>query len=62
MVTSSVAAIRGIDPLNMPDGNILTEENWTDVSTEIGKSPYAKSKTLAERAAWDFLKALPEDE
>ena len=46
----------------MPDGNILTEEHWTDVTTEIGKGPYIKSKTLAEKAAWDFLKALPDDE
>lgn len=23
---------------------------------------YSKSKTLAEKAAWDFQKALPEDE
>jgi len=23
---------------------------------------YEKSKTLAEKAAWDFVKALPEDE
>lgn len=31
------------------------ETSWTDVSGE-GVSAYAKSKTLAERAAWDFVK------
>ncbi len=30
-----------------------TEESWTNVAGEV--SAYAKSKTLAERAAWDFV-------
>ena len=30
----------------------FTEEDWTDVSADI--APYQKSKTLAERAAWEF--------
>jgi nucleoside-diphosphate-sugar epimerase len=34
----------------------FTEENWTDLSHgNVG--PYPKSKTLAERAAWDFIKS-----
>ena len=41
---------------------MFTEEHWTDVTSEIGKGAYVKSKTLAERAAWDFVKALPEEE
>src|SRR5258706_2668668 len=32
------------------------ENNWSDVNGKIGA--YAKSKTLAERAAWDFVKNL----
>ena len=32
----------------------FTEENWTDVSGDDVR-PYAKSKTIAERAAWDFV-------
>jgi dihydroflavonol-4-reductase len=32
----------------------FTEQDWTDVDGP-GVSPYAKSKTLAERAAWDFV-------
>ncbi|HNO30570.1 MAG TPA: NAD-dependent epimerase/dehydratase family protein [Anaerolineales bacterium] len=32
---------------------VFTEENWSQVENHIGA--YAKSKTLAERAAWDFI-------
>ncbi|MBM2620331.1 aldehyde reductase [Actinoplanes sp. LDG1-06] len=31
----------------------FTEEDWTDVDADI--APYQKSKTLAERAAWEFV-------
>lgn len=34
---------------------ITTEANWTDPN-EKGLSAYEKSKVLAERAAWDFIK------
>jgi dihydroflavonol-4-reductase len=51
VLTSSFAAIGyGPQQLDRP----LTEENWTDPSTP-GLSAYVKSKTLAERAAWDFV-------
>ena len=33
----------------------LTESDWSDVKQ---CSPYEKSKTLAEKAAWDFVEAL----
>ena len=62
IVTSSIAAITGVSPENIPDDYTYTEEHWTDVNSEIGKGPYIKSKTLAEKAAWDFLKNLPEEE
>ena len=32
----------------------FTEEDWTDLSYP-SLQPYAKSKTIAERAAWDFI-------
>jgi dihydroflavonol-4-reductase len=32
----------------------FTEEDWTDVDAP-GVAPYQRSKTLAERAAWDFM-------
>lgn len=45
----------------VPGGNtssdkVHTEEDWSDVET---LDAYAKSKTLAEKAAWDFIKELP---
>jgi len=49
--TSSFAAIGyGHKPQDAP----FDETNWTNVNGE-GVSAYAKSKTLAERAAWDFM-------
>jgi nucleoside-diphosphate-sugar epimerase len=49
--TSSFAAIGyGHEPTDRP----FTEQDWTDVDG-AGVSAYAKSKTLAERAAWDFI-------
>jgi len=51
VLTSSFAAIGyGQPPMDRP----FTEEDWTDPDGD-GVSAYAKSKTLAERAAWDFI-------
>ncbi len=51
VVTSSVAAITGgTKPVSGP----LTERNWSDPANPK-LSPYACSKTIAERAAWDFM-------
>ena len=49
VLTSSFAAI-GYG--KMPPGP-FTEESWTDPTGKV--SAYVKSKTLAERAAWDFI-------
>jgi nucleoside-diphosphate-sugar epimerase len=51
VLTSSFAAIGyGHKEQKAP----FNETNWTDLSgTDV--APYAKSKTLAERAAWDFI-------
>ena len=56
VLTSSVAAISG----GFEIGGSFTEADWTDVD-KIGLA-YVKSKTLAEKAAWDFVKELPEKE
>jgi nucleoside-diphosphate-sugar epimerase len=51
VLTSSFAAIGyGHKPQSTP----FNETNWTDLNGE-GLTGYAKSKTLAERAAWDFI-------
>jgi nucleoside-diphosphate-sugar epimerase len=50
VLTSSFAAIGyGQRPQQTP----FNETNWTDPNSEI--TAYTKSKTLAERAAWDFM-------
>jgi dihydroflavonol-4-reductase len=58
VVTSSVAAVRGgVDSSSAP----LTEKDWTD--PENLKLPaYTRSKTIAERAAWDFVRGRGEVE
>lgn len=53
VLTSSFAAI-GYGKMP-PDGRPFTEESWTDPTARV--SAYVKSKTLAERAAWDFIAA-----
>ncbi|MEW6633232.1 MAG: aldehyde reductase [Pseudomonadota bacterium] len=51
VLTSSFAAVGyGQTPVA---GHPFTEENWTNLSEKV--SAYVKSKTLAERAAWDFI-------
>ena len=50
VLTSSFAAIGyGTEKLE----RAYTEEDWTDPTADV--SAYVKSKTLAERAAWDFM-------
>jgi dihydroflavonol-4-reductase len=51
VVTSSVAAVRGgVKSAPAP----LTEADWTD-GDNADLQPYTRSKTLAERAAWDLV-------
>ena len=51
VLTSSFAAIGyGLKPQSAP----FDETSWTDI-TGPGATPYIKSKTIAERAAWDFV-------
>ncbi len=52
VVTSSVAAISGSGkPVH---GRPLDERDWSDPDNPK-LTPYARSKTIAERAAWDFV-------
>jgi dihydroflavonol-4-reductase len=53
ILTSSVAAIYGRE---LPSGALTYDETmWTDVEHPVGRVAYTKSKTLAEKAAWDFV-------
>lgn len=53
VLTSSIVAIMN----DKKPGTLHDESDWCDVSLP-STTPYAKSKTLAERAAWDLAKSL----
>src|SRR4051794_39173409 len=58
VVTSSVAAIR------LSEGAAarpLDEGDWTDPDS-AGLTPYVRSKTIAERAAWDLVRERGEED
>jgi len=52
VLTSSFAAI-GYG--RAPRQDAFTEADWTDETADV--TPYVKSKTIAERAAWDFVRS-----
>jgi dihydroflavonol-4-reductase len=55
ILTSSMAAIYGRE---LPAGASEYDETmWTDVTHSVGRVAYTKSKTLAEKAAWDYIKS-----
>lgn len=58
VVTSSIAAITGG---LQPSSAALTEDDWSDPDNPR-LTPYARSKTIAERAAWDFVRERGETE
>ena len=56
VLTSSVVAVAG--SIGADDGSrLFTERDWPESPDSLGG--YAKSKMLAEREAWSFVKALP---
>mmetsp|Transcript_30911 Transcript_30911/g.73673 ORF Transcript_30911/g.73673 Transcript_30911/m.73673 type:complete len:353 (+) Transcript_30911:107-1165(+) len=57
VITSSTAAIVAG---HKDRTTAFTEEDWSKLEDDTGA--YFKSKTLAEKAAWDFVKDLPEEE
>jgi nucleoside-diphosphate-sugar epimerase len=58
VVTSSVAAIRG-GRSEAPSP--LTEEDWTDLDNPK-LAPYTRSKTVAERAAWELVRGRGDED
>lgn len=58
LMTSSTAAILSHSDAGS-DNKVYTEEDWSD-PTKL--DPYGKCKTLAEKAAWAYVKELPEEE
>ena len=56
VITSSIAAVSaGREP---GDHTVRTEQDWSVLDRSTA---YQQSKTLAERAAWDFVAGLPAD-
>jgi nucleoside-diphosphate-sugar epimerase len=58
VVTSSVAAVSGGAS---PSSGPLDEANWTDLANP-NLSPYVRSKTVAEKAAWELVGEAGESE
>jgi dihydroflavonol-4-reductase len=58
VVTSSVAAIRGG---RSQAAAPLTEEDWTDLDNPK-LAPYTRSKTVAERAAWELVRGRGDED
>jgi nucleoside-diphosphate-sugar epimerase len=62
VVTSSFAAI-GYGQESNPDKPYNENDNWTVVDDpQHPINAYTESKTLAERAAWDFVESLPAEQ
>jgi dihydroflavonol-4-reductase len=52
VMTSSLAAIASGHPHNQ--GHVFDENDWSDLEHTVGA--YEKSKTLAEQAAWEYVR------
>ncbi|HEV8550173.1 MAG TPA: aldehyde reductase [Polyangiaceae bacterium] len=52
VLTSSMAAVSS--GRRRDQGHVFDENDWADLSQPV--PPYEKSKTLAERAAWDYVR------
>jgi nucleoside-diphosphate-sugar epimerase len=59
VMTSSIAAIRSARESSA--ANPLTEADWTDGS-DPERTPYVRSKTIAERAAWEHVRKAGAEE
>jgi dihydroflavonol-4-reductase len=59
VMTSSVAAIRG--SRQSSESTPFTEADWTD-GDDTERTPYVRSKTIAERAAWDLVREAGADD
>jgi dihydroflavonol-4-reductase len=58
VVTSSIAAVR---LAKGSEKRVLDEDDWTDPDSP-DLTPYVRSKTIAERAAWDMVRERDEEE
>ena len=51
LTSSTVAIMYGV-----AKKKTFTEHDWTDPDNRLDTTPYIRSKTIAERAAWEFMK------
>jgi nucleoside-diphosphate-sugar epimerase len=56
VVTSSVAAVRNARHERGAPARELTEADWTDPDN-LDLTPYTRSKTIAELAAWEYMRS-----
>jgi len=56
VLTSSCAAVA----FGQTPGRVFTEDDWSNLESP-NITHYIRSKTLAEKAAWDYVKTLPAD-
>ncbi|OOQ61693.1 SDR family oxidoreductase [Mucilaginibacter pedocola] len=56
VLTSSSSAVLYGKPAGQESGT-HDETVWTDATNKADTTPYFRSKTIAEKAAWDFIKA-----
>jgi dihydroflavonol-4-reductase len=56
VLTSSVAAVRHTSSEADRRGRDLTEADWSDPD-DLKLTPYVRSKTIAELAAWEYMRA-----
>lgn len=55
-----MASVQNPAAADKPADRTYNESHWSNPDRPEGLSAYPKSKVLAEKAAWDFLAALPE--
>ena len=54
VATSSISAIANPAKEDAPKNGVFDESCWSDPDRPEGMADYSASKTLAEKAAWDY--------
>jgi len=54
VITSSIASIFNMAQTDKPENRTFNESHWSNPDRPEGLDAYLKSKTLAEKTAWDF--------
>ena len=62
VVTSSCGAVSLMAAADRPADRVVNESHWSNPDRPEGMPLYFQSKVLAEKAAWNFHAALPDDQ